>query len=203
MKKLIFGLIAIVSFNSFSYAQLKLEDLKNDETFKEYGKEEFLVNSRIKKEDLGAIKQSIDDNHLSVEELGKIHTYYGFENHEEYLAYLKRQDERLNKLEKDYLFSKEDKEEVRKAFDDAYFNLYTNEDYQQLLGTSGVEERSSCYTGYKRCVTSAAAYAVIEHIGCGVADLTVVIGIICHSAVLTLHMNAIEDCRDSYYDCAG
>lgn len=54
---------------------------------------------------------------------------------------------------------------------------------------------------YNNCVTGAAAVAVLEHIACGAADLTIILGIICHSAVVTLHMAANNSCSYGYEDC--
>lgn len=189
----------MLSLNNLSLAQSGIENLKNDDTFKEYGKAEFNANLKIK--NIEEVKKCIADNKLDENELNKIHSYLGFESYDDFLLHIKNQNDRLKKLNEKYSFSSLNKEDVLKAFEESYDNLYIDKDYQTLLQTSNIRYGSSCYTKYKRCVTTAAAIATIEHIGCGAADLTIALGILCHSAVLTLHMNSIDDCRDAYYDC--
>lgn len=62
---------------------------------------------------------------------------------------------------------------------------------------------SFCEDRYSNCLAGAMAQAIIAHVGCGWADLTVAAGILCHGAVYAWHTSMNNDCGYAYHDCLG
>lgn len=61
--------------------------------------------------------------------------------------------------------------------------------------------KNNCWRRYRNEIAINTAAAIAGHIACGTADITVVLGIICHAAVTTLQLAANDNALMDYQDC--
>jgi hypothetical protein len=60
---------------------------------------------------------------------------------------------------------------------------------------------NNCERVRHNCIIGAGAGAVIAHVGFAAADVTIVLGIICHAAVITLQAVISDTCNANAEDC--
>jgi hypothetical protein len=59
---------------------------------------------------------------------------------------------------------------------------------------------NNCERVRRNCIIGAGAGAVISHLGCAAADV-ILIGIVCHAAVITLQAVVSDTCNANAEDC--
>lgn len=118
------------------------------------------------------------------EELAKI---MGFDNLESYIEFVEKQNKLLVPIVKEYNLN--DKVQLQK------FGMILSENANSIL------MRNNCARTLRNCVGAAASGAVLAHVGCLSADITVVAGIVCHAAVAGVQYFAQDECNNSYESC--
>ncbi|NHM02803.1 hypothetical protein [Flavobacterium difficile] len=139
--------------------------------------------------DTKKVKELLSDGKLDESE---IDTYFKVFSTDEtkFTNYIKLQNSLYTSLNDEYNLGEISQETLIPIIEEIYI--------KDLLP---FEERSTCKQKYIRDITSAAALALIEHGGCIALDLTVVAGIICHSAVSLIQWNSGQDALDAYHAC--
>ncbi|GAB2834063.1 hypothetical protein GCM10027043_40220 [Ferruginibacter profundus] len=62
---------------------------------------------------------------------------------------------------------------------------------------------NECEARRLRCIASVSAQSILMHAGCATADLTIILGIICHSAALVYQAAESGRCNDAAQDCSA
>ncbi len=68
---------------------------------------------------------------------------------------------------------------------------------------SGTNRIDPCSSARKNCLVSVVAQTTLMHIGCAAADLTIIVGILCHSAVFAYQVSESNICESDYKNCKG
>ncbi len=218
MKKLIFlaVIITIITFVSCkkneqdsSIASVnEIENLHNDKVFQEY-----LIDNQkqfLNLKDVNKFKTYISDNVIDDKERIAIHSIFGYADSKDYWKERSNQQERVKYLLKTYNLKNVSKESLRyevmeaiksskgfpftKSHNIANSNGNTINDDEFLIG-------GDCEAIRRNCIASVAAEATIMHIGCAVADISVIGGVICHGAAITYQVTAGNNCNRTARNC--
>ncbi len=122
----------------------------------------------------------------------EISTGLGFSSEEEFLNYYENQKKLMFDLEKDGI-TRFTNEEIIAA---TTFILCENNTYPETT-----TKYNNCARKYRNCMLIAFATAIGGHVACGGADLTIIGGIICHGAVVTLQYAMQDNCGADFEDC--
>lgn len=161
-----------------------------DSNFKSFLLDSYNFHENIR--DYGAFASIMGDysKELTLSQKAQVASALGLSSYGQYLDYLNVQNSRIAYLEREYNFSQlptRDKNEIIGI---------------GLEGIVPIESNAvDCARRYRNCKIIANSAAVVAHLGCGFADLTVVAGLICHGAVLTGLYAALDNCRMDYEDC--
>jgi len=169
---------------------LSLEDLKNDSRIIIYEErnKEFLQNIlNIKK-----VKELSSKKILNEDELQQLSIAIGFDSFEEYAEYYKMQKKLLNSLENDYNIL---------AYETEAIEIALSVNNTDLLHRTSSTCEDTCNTTAVNCIGAAGAGAVIGHIGCVSADITVIAGVICHAAVAAVQYFVQDECLNQHEAC--
>ncbi|ESU23068.1 hypothetical protein FLJC2902T_32320 [Flavobacterium limnosediminis JC2902] len=192
MKKLLFSLIATILVSSVSFSQ-DFDKILNDSDFEAYL---IAYDKEVKlPKDYNKIKELMSDDKIDENEIKDIHEYLGYESYDAYISNLALQANLLEKLENRYTLSQYTQEELADLFD-AGFTMYK----MDTIGTIGMAG-TNCGRRLRNCHGLALAVAVGAHIACGPADVTIIIGLMCHSAATGAHYLMLDNCNLDYQDC--
>jgi len=170
--------------------ELKIDNLQNDNQFVEFINNKF---DRIDKvNDVNKVESLIAKQELNENELNELASALGFKNIEEYTTYYITQKELLTQLNEEYHLE----------------NLEGN-DLEQIIGnTRKVDntiasrgDRCNCYRINDNCVIGVLAASTLCNLGCIAADATVVLGLICHAACLTMQGVGVDTCHANTDNC--
>lgn len=128
--------------------------------------------------DVTTLESYILDDDLSNSELSNIHTILGYNTAKELTDYLEIQRTRENYLSSTY-----------------NFHLLNNTQKLQIFDTGFEMNIPEYYGKVNPCKTRVHAEAVLLHLACVAGDFTVVVGLICHSAVTVWHSSALQECK--------
>lgn len=159
------------------------EQLKKDVRFTEMVNENKTIVNRIK--DVDKIESLTSKDDLNEFELQELAQALGFNSFAEYERYYLSQRDVLNQLEQEYSLSAFENTEITSAVENAY------------IVESPVSFRNdpcSCSRSFYNCAASVTAQAVFMNLGCMALDLTVVAGILCHSAVIAFQAAESNQC---------
>lgn len=200
MKKIIIKLTTVcvitLAFISCTRADddTKLEkSVKNVETImsdsrlvKYINNNDALVNQITNPKRLLELTSKSNLSALEKDELSKI---MGFTSLENYVDFVEKQNKLLLPIIREYNLG--DEKQLQKV------GIIVAEN------TNSVLMRTNCARTLKNCVGGAAAGALLGHVGCLSADITVVAGIVCHAAVAGIQYFAQDECQNSYEGCIG
>jgi hypothetical protein len=205
MKNYIFllSIIAVLILNSCEKNQQalddqfskKIENLHSDKIF-----QDFLIDEQqqvLKLTDINKLKNYISDNRLTDDEQINIHKLFGYSDYKVYWEERVAQNERVKYLFKKYDIKNANKDmlrnEITKA--QALTNIWESSYYNVMSKTDLCEKIRI------NCLASVAAEATIMHLGCATLDITVVAGIICHSAATIYQITASNNCNLQAQQC--
>ena len=126
--------------------------------------------------DITKIKLYTADNVLSTAELVDYHSALGYSSYQDLEDFIVLQTSREKYLEQTYKLSSLTLAEQQEIFD------------------TGFSMNIPSYSGKSPCHWRVHAEAVLMHIACGTADVTVVLGLICHGAVTIWHSASLSEC---------
>lgn len=185
MKKLLFGLVATVMLSVAGNAQ-DLSKLSQDVNFKLYLKNQFEFTKKAT--DINKLKELLSDSKIDKSEINAFYKAFST-NEENFSTYIKVQNNLYTSLNDEYNLDEVSQEVLIPIIEEVYIK-----DLLPVL-------ESTCRERYIRAITTAAAFAVIEHAGCIALDPTVLGGILCHGAVALIQWNAGQDALDAYHAC--
>lgn len=210
INKLAFSIIILLTVmiagckknSNIELAKLPLTNIHKDPIFKE-----FIINTQNQfnsVRDFSALKTYMTDGKISKAEADLLPSLYGYYNREEFLAAFIH----LSNI-KSYLLNKYDfkassyddkKEAILKTFEQINELKSFQTTYQAPLKASSNSVVSTfivddCEKIRRNCILSVAAEATIMHIGCAALDVTILLGIACHSAATLYQYTAGENCN--------
>ena len=186
MKKLIFGLIAAVMFGNLSFGQ-KMNDLNLDENFVNFISNELTFKERA---NVSMLRELLAKP-LSQDNIYDFYKTYST-NEKEFINFINSQNLILRNLSLKY-----------------DFKSYSQDEFLEILNVEVLEVLSSkvaigrCKDRYLNDLSINFSVAVAGHIACGTADITVILGVICHGAVLIGQNAANNNAYLNYLDCIG
>lgn len=194
MKKLIFSLLATITLSAVSFSQ-DFDKIIKDIEFQNYIKE-VRAEQKLPK-DIKKIKGYISDKKISENEFKDLHLALGYKSQKDYLASMESQNKKLMNLEKKYQLSGLQNNQMTELIEGGF--VYLN------LPLDPVNETPVAFGDCERRLKNTLALnfgvAVAAHIACGTVDITVVLGALCHAAVLTTHIAADDNARLDYKEC--
>lgn len=165
-----------------------IQEIKNDENFTDFIDNYYIHFSKPK--DLEELNRLVVKEDLTAQEQESMAMALGYNSFSDLENYHVTQNDLLKVLSLDYDLANPD---INNDLNVIVFDYYESTYNSYSSGT--------CKKRKNNCYASAFAVAVLEHIGCGVADLTIVLGIICHGAVTAIHFSAQNECDYQYIDC--
>ncbi len=124
----------------------------------------------------------------------ELSTTLGFQNVNQYEEFIMQQNNLIAQLNEKYQvasFTEAEKQQVIMLYDPYFFGD----------GLEGGRANVDCSGQYNNCIVGVTAEAVLMHIGCGAADLTIVLGIACHAAVTAWQIAQSNSCGYAYDAC--
>lgn len=147
-----------------------------------------------------AIRLVLSDNTITPQEYRNYPLYFGCANAGEFENYYKLLNSRVKYLNAKYAFNSRSKQEQSA--------IVTQEIYLQLgiqqtvvnpsLNLTDVE---NCERQRRICLGSVSAQTILMHFGCAGLDLTIIAGIVCHSAATLYQYTEGLKCNDAYNQC--
>lgn len=187
MKNLLFGLIAIVLF-SFNSNSQNINLLNSDKDFQEYVASELKFTTNTNGEALMQLttEGSINETNLSL-------FYRAFNiNANDFVNFTNKQILIYKNISEKYKF---------KSYSEKELNSILQVEILEVLNSIYAKKPEPCRDVYINDLQINFATAVGAHIACGTADITVVLGIICHGAVAMGHNAANNNAYINYQNC--
>lgn len=177
---------------NLSYGQDYSKILK-DPQFLQYIKDCSIEQSRPK--DFKKLKQYISDNKIDENEFEDLYLVLGYKTQDEFKKNLDLQSNRIKNLEQSYSLSSFSDEQIISLLDQGYTQL------EIPVSNPVITSYKNCNRPFRNCMLIALSTAVLGHVACGTADVTIVLGALCHAAVLTMQYAMQDNCGAEYEDC--
>ncbi|GGG35035.1 hypothetical protein GCM10011344_39770 [Dokdonia pacifica] len=215
MKKIIttlFVLIASILIFSFTVnpkeetSYRSIQELSSDARFIGLLQDQLQLVNKAK--DLKTLASYDSKESLSNADINKISTLAGYKSRADYERALKSKIAVIKSLEKDYNISKYSKSQLNQIG----LTTMNSRNFKAALpviiddgdvGGNTNECLELCADARTACYAVATTAAVAAHIGCGAADVTVILGIACHTAVLAAQAAALHQCDVTYAQCVN
>lgn len=187
--------------SSFAFGQ-DFSKMKKDPVFIEYLKGEVSVMSRTKVENLEKILRIIKVEKISDKDKTELAKLFGFENVDDYIRFIEKQNVSLNKLNEVYQFNKIDANQLAsKVLSSPEILPILSPIDPPLEETNGVC-RDNCARSGRNCRIITTAFAVVAHAGCASTDV-ILIGLVCHAAVTVGAIAQLDDCNLTQSTCVS
>lgn len=190
-----------------------IQDLSSDARFIGLVQDQMKAMDNVTNFD--AFEPFANDTDLSDSDINTISSILGFRNRAAYDLYLSNKNTIIKALDEDYNLSQYTQAQLaqislnvmnssRSQFRSKSLNkVETPIDPVPSGETDECEDL--CEEVRKACILEVGATAVAAHIGCGIADITVIAGIACHSGVLLAqglgNRKCNKDAKKCVFDC--
>ncbi|MDY8138622.1 hypothetical protein [Aquimarina sp. 2201CG5-10] len=165
-----------------------VNDLSKDASFTKLLEENIDLMSNVS--DLERAQELISKgDNLSETELNELSISLGFSDLNSYAEFYEKQSVMLNELNQKYDLA---------SYDEATIQSLAIENFNNI---APIERNNNCERIRRNCIVGAGAAAILGHIACGTVDITVVLGAICHSAVLVAQIAASDTCNANAENC--
>ncbi len=187
----------------FKQIPLSLNNIHKDKDFQSFI---ITLQNQVKQvKDINTIAIISKKSKLTDQDIEKLSLAYGYISKQEFLNDQEIFTNNLNKLDKKYNFKDKNSDSllvaVYKTFDELHLFSKTNNTNGALVFMAGGGD--PCETARVACLVSVAAQAVLMNLACGGLDLTIVLGIICHGAVITYQISASAGCNATAQTCSS
>jgi hypothetical protein len=183
MKKFLFGFIATVALSGSIHAQ-NITDMDKDPNFRSYVNNEINFVEQSNPALIKALPKTLKQSDLP-------QVYAAFNTTQAGLiSFINQQNAKLRILIPQYNLSSASEQTI-------------GIEVGQVLVNYGTMGSSNCGRIYRDALVFNLSMAVMGHVACGAADVTVVLGLLCHAAVLTAQAAANDSALAAYEDCMG
>lgn len=155
-------------------------DIYSDATFVAYVKASYADSQLVK--DNAKLTLYMADNNLSDIELLNINTVMGYSTYTDLINFTNTQAQRAAYLNRTYGINSLTVDEKLEIFETGL-----------IMNTT---EFSAKLSPRERCRLKVNAETIIMHVGCAAADVTVVLGILCHGAASVYQYASLDECND-------
>ena len=187
--------ISFIALSSMFFGQ-NIENLKQDQTFINYLKNEVEMVKKIDMLNVEKIRNIIGDNEISENEKENLAKYCGFENFENFSNFFSEQNKSLQELNKIYKLVEINSNSLELILDSPEIYPIIDPGYQ----TYGDDCTKSCQRTGRNCKTAAFAIGVVEQIGCMALD-SFLIGLACHTAAGIHTASELDECQNQMGVC--
>jgi hypothetical protein len=194
MKKLLFSLLAIVLMTNVSFSQSSAGTIIRDIKFQAYMRD--VSDFQKLPKDIIKLKSYFTDNKISELEYKDLYLALGFKTKSDYETSMNSQSANVKYLDSQYNLSKFQPRQLAVLFDEgfSFINIpITSDPTQTTFGDCETKLRNDLLINF--------GVATAAHVGCLTADVTVVLGILCHAAVATAHALSDDNARIEYRGC--
>lgn len=143
--------------------------------------------------DVEKIKSLQDNPNLGIIEINELSSAMGFQSFDEFEAYMVRQKENYDLLEKQYELSSYSYEDLTNLIE-SYLNT-------TIDNTKPISDDCNCERIRINCNTEVMAAALVATWGCAAVDWTGIGAIVCHSAVIIAQIVASDNCNANAENC--
>lgn len=174
------------------------EAIRNDSITHEFVRE-WTINS-FNESNPSSIQDIISDGEVSVDEQVSLANAMGYDNFNDYSNYVSSIDSMVIYLNQTYGFNRLSENERI----DIVFPIAETYMLQELINRGMVVYSGSsqgCAESLAFCAASVTTAAMAGHAACVAADVTVIVGILCHASVIALQIIGNQECIGSYHDC--
>ncbi|WP_299208064.1 hypothetical protein [uncultured Dokdonia sp.] len=218
LKTLFVIILSILCFsfttnNGKEKSATSIQDLSSDARFISLAEDQMKAMDNVTNFD--AFESFIKKDNLTNSDINQIASLLGYPNRAAYDTYISNKNAIIEALDEDYNLSQYTQAQLTQLSLDVLNNsrsqfrskstnkIETPIDPEPTGETNECEDL--CEEVRKACILEVGAAAVAAHIGCGIADITVLAGIACHSGVLIAQGFGNRKCNKEYdkciYDC--
>ena len=218
LKTLFVIILSIVCFsftadNGKEKSSNSAQDLSSDTRFIGLAQDQMKAMDNVTNFD--AFEALIKKDNLTNSDINQLASVLGYPNRAAYDTYINNKNAIIEALDEDYNLSQYTQAQltqislnVMNSFRSQFRSKSLNKAETPIDPVPSSETNECedlCEEVRKACILEVGAAAVAAHIGCGVADLTVIAGIACHSGVLIAQGFGNRKCNKEYdkciYDC--
>lgn len=168
--------------------------------------------------DLDALEVFANDDDLSDSDIDQIASLLGYPSTAAYENYLSNQSEVIKALDDDYNLGNYSQAQLTQLSLDALNSTksksgsrskskYNTGEIPIIIDGGPIGETNECEDLCEEvrvaCLLEVAAAATAAHIGCGIADITIIAGIACHSAVIVAQIAGSNKCNKEAKKCVA
>jgi len=197
-----------------SQEKISMDNLSNDRDFQSYI---YIIQKQIANiTDIALFKRLSQQGNLSDNDIKLMSKEFGYLNESDFYTDETYLQACLKGLKNKYNFSGDFEDKIgiavqktflqynllnigKTIFNNSLKNIFDSE--QPMSNSARIAVATNCNSDYNNCIVNAAAQAVIMNIGCGSVDLTIVLGIICHAAVITYQITQSNLCYSTLQNC--
>lgn len=141
---------------------------------------------------INIVKDYFSDKDISEIEMNDLYVHLGYNSNAEMVNFITDQNNKLLDLSKRYNLKQ-------------YTNEQLKEKFKKCYEENGVSNYvlDECSTSRVNCLWSVTAEAAIMHLSCAGLDLTIFLGIVCHTAALIYQQTGSSNCNIQYNKCKG
>lgn len=170
--------------------------------------------------DFDALEAFANDDNLSDSDINQIASLLGYPSTATYESYLSNQKDIIKELDDDYNLSNYSEAQLTQLSLNALNSnkskagsrsrsksKYQTGEIPIIIDVEPTGETNECEDLCEEvrvaCLLEVAAAATAAHIGCGIADITIIAGIACHSAVLVAQVAGSNKCNKEAKKCVA
>jgi hypothetical protein len=183
--------------SSEKVTKLSINNIHNDPLFQDYV---VRVHSQYNSvQNFNLLSSIMKDGKITNEESNLLHSVYGYNSKEEFhFAYVQLSNI-ARELWKKYDFNSYTNEEKKAAVIKTYEQIRHNNPTSNSIALNFIDD--DCEKIRQSCILSTAAQATLMHIGCGVLDIGVILGVTCHSAAILYQKAEGDKCNAEADKC--
>jgi len=188
-----------------------LEALKSDARFINVLQQNMSIVERVsqRKEAIALMNKP----NPSISDLEKFSVILGFSNFKEYSEFAKQQNEILLQLKEEYQLTKVDQGTIESIALESMKSVKQAQKMNSIAKVSSItklngvnntiqiEDANNCERIRRNCLITVAATATAAHVACIAADLTVIVGAVCHGAAIAYQLAAGDNCNANAENC--
>ena len=143
------------------------------------------------------IKEVMADGQITPQEYQSYPSYFGYSSTTKFESYFLDLKKRAGYLDATYNFKKLTREEKKAILTEGIKNARARSGNPELSLT----DDGPCETIRLNCIAAVSAETVIMHLTCAALDVTIFLGIVCHSAATVYQITAGNNCNANYQLC--
>lgn len=121
----------------------------------------------------------------------------GFTSREQVIQFQQKINSSIQYLNNKYYLNQFSQNQKQSLFEKKYVTLINNNKVLKKMAS----RENSCESSRIACIASVSAQAAIMHVGCATIDISIIGGIVCHTAALVYQGTESYRCNTAAADC--